>query len=91
MGLLTMPFRLPLRPLQGVIKLAEVIKEQAEREMYDPARIRRELEEAQSRRDRGEISADELAQTEDRLTATLVTKPSRPARPRRQRDKGDGS
>ena len=42
MGLLTMPFRLPLRPLQGVIKLAEVIKEQAEREMYDPARIRRE-------------------------------------------------
>jgi hypothetical protein len=91
MGLLTMPFQLPLRPLQGVIKLAEVIKEQAEREMYDPARIRRELEEAQSRRDRGEISADELAQTEDRLTATLVTKPSRPARPRRQRDKGDGS
>ncbi len=91
MGLLTMPFQLPLRPLQGVIKLAEVIKEQAEREMYDPARIRRELEEAQSRRDRGEISDDELAQTEDRLTATLVTKPSRPARPRRQRDKCDGS
>ena len=91
MGLLTMPFRLPLLPLQGVIKLGDVIKEQAEREMYDPARIRRELEEAQSRRDRGEISDEELAQTEDRLTGTLVTKPSRPARPRRQRDKRDRS
>ncbi|TVZ00744.1 gas vesicle protein G [Trebonia kvetii] len=91
MGLLTMPFQLPLRPLQGVIKLGEMIKEQAEREMYDPARIRRELEEAQSRRDRGEISDDELAQTEDRLTATLVTKPSRPDRPRRQRGKCDRS
>jgi Gas vesicle protein G len=91
MGLLTMPFQLPLRPIQGVIKLAEVIQEQAEREMYDPARIRRELEEAQRRRDRGEISADELAQTEDRLTSTLVTKPSRPARPPGQPDKRDRS
>ena len=80
MGLLTMPFQLPLRPLQAVIKLGEVIKEQAEREMYDPARVRRELEEAQASRDRGEISDDELAQTEDRLTGTLVTKPRPPAR-----------
>jgi hypothetical protein len=74
MGLLTMPFGLPLRPLQGVIKLGQVIQEQAERELYDPARVRRELEEAQARRDRGEISDDELAQTEDQLTGTLVTK-----------------
>ena len=75
MGLLSLPLRLPFVPVRGVIKLGELIGEQAERELYDPARVRRELEEAQRQRDSGEISDQELAQIEDQLASTLVTEP----------------
>lgn len=73
MGLLTLPFRLPLLPLQGVIHLAEVIGEEAERQLHDPARVRRELEEAQRRRAAGEISDEELAQIENEAASSLLT------------------
>jgi uncharacterized membrane protein len=73
MGLLTLPFRLPLVPLQGVIRLAEVIGEEAERQLHDPARVRRELEEAQRRRAAGEISDEELAQIENEAASSLLT------------------
>jgi hypothetical protein len=79
MELLTLIFRLPFLPVQGVIRLAELIQEQAEQELYDPARVRRELEEAQRRRDAGEITDDELAEFEDQLTSSLVTEPAAPA------------
>ena len=75
MGLLTLPLRLPFLPVRGVIKLGELIEEETERELYDPARVRRELEEAQRQRDSGEISDQELAQIEDQLARTLVTEP----------------
>jgi hypothetical protein len=75
MGLLTLPLRLPFLPVRGVIKLGELIEEETERELYDPARVRRELEEAQRRRDSGEISDQELAQIEDQLASALVTEP----------------
>ena len=75
MGLLTLPLSLPLLPVRGVIKLGELIEEETERELYDPARVRRELEEAQRQRDSGEISDQELAQIEDQLASTLVTEP----------------
>ena len=73
MGLLTLPFRLPLLPLQAVIRLAEVIGDQAERELHDPARVRRELEEAQRRHTAGEISDEELSWIENEATSRLLT------------------
>ncbi len=78
MELLTPLFRLPFLPVQGVIKLGELIEEEAEQQLHDPARIRHELEEAQRRRDAGEISDEELAQIEDQLASLLVAKPARP-------------
>ena len=72
MEVLTLLFRLPFLPVQGVIRLAELIEEEADRQYRDPARIRRELEEAQRQRDAGEITDDELAQIEDELTSILV-------------------
>jgi Gas vesicle protein G len=81
MGLLTLPFRLPFLPVQGVIKLGELLQDEAERELYDPARIRRELDEAQRRHDAGEISDTELAQIEDELASTLVTEVAPPSVP----------
>jgi hypothetical protein len=72
MGLLTLPFRLPFLPIRGLVQLGEIIREQAERELYDPANVRHELEEAQEARITGEISDQELAQIEDEATGRLV-------------------
>lgn len=73
MELLTLLLKLPFLPVQGVIRLGELIQEEAERQLHDPARIRRELEEAQRRWEVGEISGEELAQIQDELTNILVT------------------
>jgi uncharacterized membrane protein len=73
MGLLTLPMRLPLLPVQAVIRLGELIQEESERQLRDPARIRRELDQAQRRHDAGEITDDEFAQVQDELTGTLIT------------------
>jgi hypothetical protein len=72
MNPLTWPLTLPLRPVQAVIGLAETIGKQAEQELRDPARIRRELEEAQRRAAAGEISDEELAEIENALMARLI-------------------
>jgi chorismate mutase len=77
MGLLTLPLRLPFLPVQTVIRLAELIQDEAERELYDPARIRRQLEEAQRQRAAGSISEEELTRIEHELTSQL-TRSGRP-------------
>jgi Gas vesicle protein G len=77
MGLLTLPFRLPLLPVQAVIRLAEVIRDQAERELHDPAAVRRQLEEAQEARASGEISDQELAQVEADATGRMLRQGNR--------------
>ena len=73
MGLLTLPLRLPFLPIQAVIRLGELIQQESERQLRDPARIRRELDQAQRRHDAGEITDDEFAQVQDELTGTLIT------------------
>jgi hypothetical protein len=78
MNPLTLVLRLPILPARGVIRLAEVIEEEAQRQLHDPARIRRELEEAQRRRDAGEISDEELADIQDQLTQAMVSVPAAP-------------
>jgi hypothetical protein len=72
MDLLTLPFRLPFLPIRAVARLAEVIRDQAERELHDPAAVRRQLEEAQEARVSGEISDQELAQVQDEATGRLL-------------------
>lgn len=73
MDLLTLLFRLPFLPLTGFIGLAETIAEEAERELHNPARVRRELEALQREQESGEISAPEAAERADSLAATMVT------------------
>jgi hypothetical protein len=76
MDLVTLPLRLPFLPVQSLIRLAEVLADEAERELHDPARVRRELEDAQQRHAAGEISDAELAEIEEEATASLITRPS---------------
>jgi hypothetical protein len=85
---LTLVFRLPFLPVQGVIRLAELIQDEAERQLHDPAAVRKELEEAERLHAAGEISDDELAERQQealsRLSATTVYNPV-------QGMQGDGS
>jgi uncharacterized membrane protein len=81
MELLTLLFRLPFLPVQGVIKLGELLQDEAERQLRDPARIRRELEEAQRRYEAGEISEEQFIQIQDELASTLITEAAPPSVP----------
>jgi Gas vesicle protein G len=73
MDLLTLLFRLPFLPMRAVIQLAEVIREEAERELHDPASVRRELEEAEGARASGEACDEEVAQVEGQAVGRLVS------------------
>jgi Gas vesicle protein G len=69
MSLLTLPFKLPLLPVQGVVRLAQLIQEEAERQLTNPATIRRELEGIEQARQAGEISDEEAAELEREAVA----------------------
>jgi len=71
---------LPLAPVRGVIRLAEVIQEQVERELRNPAHTRRKLEELEEARDRGDISAEEERQQQKEILKDRI-KPTNPETP----------
>ena len=79
MDLLTLLFRLPLMPLRSFIRLGEVIQEQVEREMRDPASVRRQLEQAQKAHESGEMSDNDLADVEGQAVDRLLTFPAEPS------------
>lgn len=72
MGLLTLPFGLPLLPVRGVVRLAQLIQDEAERQLADPATARRELELIEQRRAAGEISDEEAAQLQREAVARFT-------------------
>lgn len=73
MGLLTGLLTLPLAPVRGTVAVAEQVRRQAEREFYDPTKIRRQLEEVDRARESGELSEDEAVALEDELVQRLLT------------------
>ena len=68
----TLLFRLPLMPVQKVVQLGGVLQEHAERELRDPANVRRQLEQAERARAAGEISDEELAREQERAIGRLL-------------------
>ena len=76
MGLLSLPVRLPLMPLRGVLWLGETLRDQAERELHDPAAVRRELEEAEAEARAGNLTQDELSRVQAAATARLTGPPA---------------
>ena len=84
MDLLTLLFRLPLMPLRGFVQLGEILHDQAERELRDPASVRRQLEEAQQARVSGEMSDRDVAHVEGQAVGRLLSQPrNAPAKTRR--------
>ena len=87
MDLLTLLFRLPLMPLRSFVRLAEILQEQAERELRDPASVRRQLEEAEEAHVSGEMSDADLAHAQGQAVGRLLSTPTtRQPRTRAQRD-----
>lgn len=72
MDLLTLLFRLPFLPARALIRLGELLRDQAERELYDPAAIRRQLEDAADAERAGEMSGEEVAAVEDEAVSRLI-------------------
>ena len=72
MGLFSGIVKLPLAPVRGGISLAEVIQRQVEQELHNPARTRRQLEELEEARERGEISAEEEKEVQKDILETRV-------------------
>ena len=71
MGLITGLLTLPLAPVRGTAWLAQQIAEEADRELFDEDRIRRELVELDMRADEEGLSDEERAHLEDDLLARL--------------------
>jgi len=80
MGLLTGLLTLPLAPLRGTVAVADQVLKQAEEVYYDPATIRRELEEVERLRASGEIDEEEATAWEDQLIERLMVGRSRSGR-----------
>jgi hypothetical protein len=76
-GPLTLPFRLPLLPITALIRLAEIIDEEVQRELQSPAAVRCALEEIEEAQESGEASADEVAEAERAVVSRLTGKRQR--------------
>jgi hypothetical protein len=74
MGLLTALLTLPLAPVRGTVWVAEVLLEEAERQMRDPAFVEQQLVEAEAAHERGELSDDQFAEIEDELLGRLLSR-----------------
>ncbi|GAB3809614.1 gas vesicle protein GvpG [Micromonospora zhanjiangensis] len=63
---------LPLAPVRGVGALARLIQQQAERELYDPAAVWRELDDLEAEAAAGRLTEDELAEAQQRILDRLT-------------------
>jgi Gas vesicle protein G len=73
MGLLTALVTLPLAPVRGTMWVAEVLLEEAERQMRDPRVVEQQLLEAEAAHERGELTDEEFAEIEDELLGRLLS------------------
>lgn len=63
---------LPLAPVRGVEWLARLLQEQANRELYDPATVWRQLEELEDAAADGQLTEDELAEAQQQIIDRLI-------------------
>jgi len=75
MGVLSFIATLPLLPVRGVISLAELIQQQVEEELHNPATARRALEELEEARAAGEISEEEERQAQQAVLDRMRSRP----------------
>lgn len=72
MGLFTTLVTLPLAPVRGAAWVAQQVADEAERQLYDESRIRRELLQLELDHDAGVIGDEEHAAQSEELLARLA-------------------
>ncbi len=72
MGLFTGLLTLPLAPVRGVVWVLEQVVDEADRELYDEQRIRRELLELELESEDGGVSDEERSGREQELLDRLA-------------------
>ncbi|MDQ6817889.1 MAG: gas vesicle protein GvpG [Actinomycetota bacterium] len=77
MGFFTGLLTLPLAPVRGVVWVTDQLVQEAERQLYDEDRIRRELLQLEFDYDDGRLSADERREREDELMERLAISQAR--------------
>ncbi|MBO0776716.1 MAG: gas vesicle protein G, partial [Actinobacteria bacterium] len=55
-----------------VIRLAEMIRDQVDQELYNPAAVRRQIEEAEEARASGQLSDEESAKAQEEAVGRLT-------------------
>ncbi|SNT03231.1 Gas vesicle protein G [Streptosporangium subroseum] len=78
MDLMSLTFGLPLMPLRGLIRLAELIQEQVELETRSPAAVRRHLDEVEEARASGQITDEEADQRVEQILGQMIDQPGPP-------------
>jgi hypothetical protein len=63
---------LPLAAVRGVGWLALLLQEQAERQLYDPATVWRQLEDLEDAAADGQLTEDELAEAQQQIIDRLI-------------------
>jgi cytochrome c-type biogenesis protein CcmI len=72
MGLFTTLLGAPLAPLNGLIRLAELIQEQVDRQTRDPAAVRRRLEEVEEARAAGLITEEDADRATEEILQQMI-------------------
>ena len=72
MGLFTTLVTLPLAPVRGAAWVAEQVAEEADRQMFDEARIRGQLLQLELDHEEGRVGDEERATMEDELLERLA-------------------
>jgi hypothetical protein len=72
MGLFKELVLLPVAPLRGTVKVAEVLAEEADRRLYDEENIKRELIQLEIDAEEGRVGDVERARVEDDLMERLA-------------------
>jgi hypothetical protein len=70
--LVTLTVGLPFAPLRGLLAVARVLQEEAERQMYDPSAARRELEELEEQQDGRTIEGEVVDEAEQAVVDRLL-------------------
>lgn len=72
MGLFKELVLLPVAPLRGTVKVAEVLAEEADRRLYDEENIKRELIQLELDAEEGRVGEAERASVEEELMERLA-------------------
>src|SRR3954453_2724747 len=79
MGLFRELALLPLAPLRGTVKVAELLADEADRRLYDEDNIKRELIQLEIDAEEGRVGEAERANMEDELMERLAVSRRRTA------------